>query len=110
MAHVRLLCEATGREFDVSLPLPYGVQRQVDDGGLAVVAEIDAEQPGTRPAGMPRGNASHEAWINYALTQGMSHADASALTRDELRDRFRDTGFRPQEVPVRDITPLRAVV
>lgn len=36
----------------------------------------------------PKGNASQEAWADYAVSQGMTRDEADALSRDELRDRY----------------------
>lgn len=86
--------------------IPYEVKKHVDSGDLEYVGVRDADDvpaatgpavpPGTE---RPAGNASQEAWINYALTQGMSHSEAAALSRDALRARFADTGFDPATPP-----------
>jgi hypothetical protein len=86
--------------------IPYEVKKHVDSGDLEYVGrrEPDDQPPATGPAtppgvGRPAGNASQEAWINYALSQGMPHTEAAALSRDELRARFSDTGFDPASPP-----------
>jgi hypothetical protein len=38
--------------------------------------------------GNPSGNASHEDWVAYAVSQGVDQDEAEALSRNELRDRF----------------------
>ncbi len=37
----------------------------------------------------PAHNASASEWRTYAVLQGMSQAEAALLSRDELRDRFK---------------------
>ena len=39
---------------------------------------------------VPGGNASKDAWHAYALAQGKSAEDLDGLTRDQLRDLFKD--------------------
>lgn len=39
---------------------------------------------------VPGGNASKDAWHAYALSQGKSAEDLDGLTRDQLRDLFKD--------------------
>jgi len=101
MGSVKLKCENTGMVFDFSLPLPYGIQRQLDGGHLLDVT--DAEPAPVVPIGgtvaRPRGNASHQAWIDYAATQGMDRAEAATLTRDQLRGRFTQPVFDPDSPP-----------
>jgi hypothetical protein len=53
----------------------------------AEAAALDEDDSAAEDA-RPKGNASHEAWIDYAVAQGMARDDAEALSRDELRDRF----------------------
>jgi len=36
----------------------------------------------------PSGNASHDEWAAYAVSQGMSQDEAEALSRNELRDLY----------------------
>ena len=80
------------------LDLPPGVQAQLDKGALQIVHDgepgapdswPDDEAPWT-PNGMPMppGNAAHAAWRDYAVGQGVPAAEASALTRDQLRMKF----------------------
>lgn len=52
---------------------------------VAATAGPLGQQPAVSP---PAGNASLEAWRDFARTQGMSEADLDGLTRDELRERF----------------------
>lgn len=47
--------------------------------------EADDEEP---VDGKPRGNASTEAWHEYAKSQGASDEDLTGLTRDEIRDLY----------------------
>jgi hypothetical protein len=76
----------------VWLSLPPGVQKQLDAGHLQVYVEYRArEEVGdSGPPGslMPRGNASHAAWADFAVAQGMDREDAAGLTRDQIRARF----------------------
>lgn len=39
---------------------------------------------------VPGGNASKDAWHAYALSQGKSADDLDGLTRDQIRDLFKD--------------------
>lgn len=86
--------------------LPYETKKHVDSGDLEYVGvrAADTVPPVTGPAAppgaeRPKANGSQEAWINYALSQGMPHSEAAALSRDELRARFADTGFDPTSPP-----------
>lgn len=87
----------------VMLNLPPGVQIQLDKGALQIDTDYDARA--ALDAGqaegpvMPKGNASHEVWLNYALTQGMSRDEASALSRDQIRSRFDRPRFDPDAPP-----------
>lgn len=87
----------------VYLNLPPGVQKQLEAGRLQVDTEYDArealEASQTLAAAMPRGNASHEQWLSYALTQGMSRDEAAGLTRDQIRSRFSAPAFDPEAPP-----------
>lgn len=40
----------------------------------------------------PRKSASKAAWAAYAVAHGMDEAEAEALTRDQLVERFSDEG------------------
>jgi hypothetical protein len=88
----------------VWLPLPVGVQTQLDAGRLRVATEweareqISADSQLADPA-MPRGNASHDLWLAYAVSQGMSRDEAAGLTRDQLRARFMTPVFDPEAPP-----------
>jgi hypothetical protein len=88
----------------VYLSLPPGVQIQYDKGTLQLASEYDARQAFQASQdgaeAIPRGNASHETWIAYAISQGMDRGEATSLTRDQLRARFNDTGFDPDAPPV----------
>jgi hypothetical protein len=37
----------------------------------------------------PAGNASHDEWVTYAVSQGVDQDEAVAKSRDELRDLFK---------------------
>jgi len=50
------------------------------------VAEPTQEEIPVRSA--PARNASKVDWVDYAVVQGADRADAEALTRDELADRY----------------------
>lgn len=82
-------------------PVP-DVVAQLADGALdrkVDAADPDAESrtagqgaalaaaPAVAPA-TPKGNASQEAWADYAIAQGVPEDEARAASRDELRDRF----------------------
>jgi hypothetical protein len=87
----------------VWLNLPPGVQKQLDAGRLQVATEyvaragIEASQ--TPEAAMPKGNASHETWLSYAVEQGMPRGEAAELTRDQIRARFTAPAFDPDKAP-----------
>lgn len=53
------------------------------DGNLVVEVSVD------EPVDEPAGNASHDDWVAYAVSQGMSEDEAEALSRDELRDLYK---------------------
>lgn len=91
---VQLRNPDTGVVFGFTEPLPPAIRRQWDEGKL-----IPATEPATEPGGRPRGNASHQAWIDYAAGQGMDRAEAAALTRAELRERFTTPPFDPRTPP-----------
>ncbi len=92
----------------VWLNLPPGVQAQLDKGVLRYATEYDEQaaclgaagsglpDPGLPdlPGGavMPDGRASHQAWMQYAIAQGVPQADAASLTRDQLRALFAEHG------------------
>jgi len=87
----------------VWLNLPPGVQKQVDAGRLQVDTEYQARQDleasQTVAALMPRGNASHESWMAYAISQGMTRDEAASLTRDQIKARFATPAFDPDAPP-----------
>jgi hypothetical protein len=86
----------------VFLKLPPGVQAQFDRGALVLASEYDARRQLPGAAGvapLPRGNASHETWISYAVSQGMDRPEAVSLTRDQLKARFADPHFDPDAPP-----------
>ena len=72
------------------------------DTGMAVPADADSTpaahpeepaEPPTPPLEEPAGNASTEAWLEYARSKGASEEDlvdedGKPLTRDALRDKF----------------------
>jgi hypothetical protein len=87
----------------VWLPLPPGVQKQLEAGKLQVATEYQAREDiagsGTPESTMPRGNASLEAWRAYAVSQGLSPDDASEMTRGQIRARFTTPAFDPDAPP-----------
>jgi len=90
----------------VYLNMPQGVQAQFDKGILQLVSDHEARQQleeasGLRnePVPQPAGNASRETWISYAVSQGMSYEEASALGRDQIRARFAQPVFDPDAPP-----------
>jgi len=91
----------------VHLSLPPGVQAQLDKGILQVDTDyrareaLDSASTMDGPV-MPAGNASREAWISYAVSQGMDRDEASALPRDQLRSRFTAPVFDPDAPPEGD--------
>jgi hypothetical protein len=40
----------------------------------------------------PAAHATKAAWVEYAVDQGMSPADAEGMTRDALAHQYRDEG------------------
>lgn len=88
----------------VWLSLPPGVQSQLDSGRLQVadkyMARSEVEGLATPESMMPRGNASHDEWLSYAVSQGMPREEAAALTRDQIRARFTAPSFDPDAAPV----------
>ncbi len=91
----------------VWLTLPVGVQKQFDAGRLQIAGQYEAratiEAGQTPEAAMPKGNASHETWMNYAVEQGMPRGEAAELTRDQIRARFTAPSFDPEAAP-QDVT------
>jgi hypothetical protein len=87
----------------VYLHLPPGVQIQLDSGHLQVdsdyLAREQLEAAETVEANMPKGNASHELWLSYAVTQGMRREEAAGLTRDQIKARFSAPSFDPDAPP-----------
>lgn len=61
-----------------------------------VTAEPETETPAgaepevtpDKPVEKPRGNASQEEWVEYALAQGATKADVAGKSRDELKAQF----------------------
>lgn len=90
----------------VWLNLPPGVQKQLDAGRLQIDAEYQARQAleasQTVEALMPAGNASHETWMAYAISQGMSRDEAAGLTRNQIKARFATPAFDPDAPPAAD--------
>jgi hypothetical protein len=87
----------------VYLNLPPGVQAQLDKGVLQVDtdfdsrAEVDEANAVTVP--QPRGNASTEDWISFAVSQGMDRNEAVSMSRDQLKARFTAPVFDPDAPP-----------
>jgi hypothetical protein len=87
----------------VFLSLPPGVQIQLEGGHLQVAdkytARSEVEALATPESMMPKGNASHETWLQYAVSQGMPRTEAVELSRDEIRARFSAPSFDPDAAP-----------
>lgn len=91
----------------VYLRLPPGVQAQLDKGILMIDTDYEARRALEQSAGlqdeaalpMPPGNGSREAWISYAVNQGMGREEASMLTRDQIKSRFAEPEFDPDAPP-----------
>ena len=87
----------------VFLSLPPGVQIQLEGGHLQVadkyMAKSEVEALATPESMMPKGNSSHETWLQYAVSQGMSREEAAELTRDQIRARFSAPSFDPDAPP-----------
>lgn len=97
----------------VWLNLPVGVQKQLDAGRLQVAADYQAREDisasQTPESAMPRGNASHEQWRNYAVGQGMTQDEAASLTRDQIKARFATPAFDPDAPPAADSGPFETL-
>ncbi len=98
---VRLENPGTGAVFDFTGDvLPPGVARQLAGGYLRVYEpQAAAELLEFETVPKPRGNASHQSWIDYAASQGMERDEAASLTRDELKTRFSPRDFDPDAPP-----------
>jgi hypothetical protein len=87
----------------VYLSLPPGVQIQLDSGKLQVFGQFQAreaiEDSQALATEMPRGNASHASWLEYAISQGMDRQEAAGLTRDQIRARFAEPLLTAEAVP-----------
>lgn len=90
----------------VWLPLPPGVQAQLEKGVLQFDTEYQAREALEAAAGIagepvpqPAGNASRETWISYAISQGMDRGEATALSRDQIKARFAEPAFDPDAPP-----------
>ncbi len=51
-------------------------------------AAVPAREGEQTPAELPNKSASKTDWVTYAVNCGMAQADAEALTRDQLAERF----------------------
>jgi hypothetical protein len=84
----------------VWLSLPPGVQKQLEAGKLQVLTEHEAREAigdsQALAAMMPRGNAAHSAWLEFAVAQGMDRREAEGLTRDQIRARFAEPVLMPE--------------
>lgn len=95
--------------------MPYEVKKQVDEGALELLPSRWAHGGETVPGpsdtvvtedaravdmDRPKDTASREAWILYAMTQGMPMSEAVTLPKADLKARFEDTGFDPDARPV----------
>jgi hypothetical protein len=87
----------------VNLHLPPGVQAQLDKGVLQIDTDFDSrrdlEASDLDAAPMPKGNASAETWISYAVSQGMDRNEAVSMSRDQLKSRFTAPAFDPDAPP-----------
>lgn len=87
----------------VWLSLPPGVQKQLDAGRLQILGQYEAREAIDASASvesmMPKGNASHEQWLTYAVSQGMPREQAASLNRDQIRARFMAPAFDPDAAP-----------
>jgi hypothetical protein len=87
----------------VFLSLPPGVQLQLDGGHLQLaeqyMAKSEMDAAVTPESMMPKGNASHADWLQYAVSQGMPRTEAAELSRDEIRARFTAPSFDPDAPP-----------
>ena len=87
----------------VFLSLPPGVQIQLDSGHLQVadkyMAKSEIKALATPESMMPKGNQSHDVWLQYAVSQGMPREEAAELTRDQIRARFSSPVFDPDAPP-----------
>lgn len=87
----------------VWLSLPPGVQKQLDAGRLQIAGQYEAratiEAAQTAEALMPKGNASHDQWLQFAVSQGMDRGEAAGMTRDQIRARFTAPAFDPEAAP-----------
>lgn len=87
----------------VWLSLPVGVQTQLDAGKLQVLTEHEAREAIGESQSlenmMPRGNAAHSAWLEFAVSQGMNRQEAEGLTRDQIRARFAEPLLTTEAVP-----------
>jgi hypothetical protein len=54
------------------------------------VAALADEPPHEEKPDAPSGNASLEAWQDYAKSQGASDDDLEGLSRNDLRDKYSD--------------------
>jgi hypothetical protein len=91
----------------VNLHLPPGVQAQLDKGVLQIDTDFDSREAlddaDTGAVPMPKGNASAEAWISYAVSQGMDRDEAVSMSRDQLKARFTAPVFDPDAPPGLDM-------
>jgi hypothetical protein len=76
------------------------VQIQLDSGKLQVYNEFQARESISESQSvesmMPRGNASHAQWLEFAVSQGMGRQEAEGLTRDQIRARFAEPVLMPE--------------
>ena len=84
----------------VWLPLPPGVQAQLDKGVLQVATEYEAREDlgeGSRPSRTrcPAATPATSSGLSYAVSQGMPREEAAGLTRDQIRARFAEPGVDP---------------
>jgi hypothetical protein len=94
------LAEFVGQR--VFLSLPPGVQIQLDSGKLQVYGQFQAREAieeGQALEAMPRGNASHAQWAEFAVAQGMPRTEAEGLTRDQIRARFAESAYGAETAP-----------
>lgn len=84
-----------GTVFKLDLPLPESISDRLAKGTIVRVANADGD-PYDGPAGdvpappteKPAQSALKPDWVAYAITKGMSEADADASTKQDLMDRY----------------------
>lgn len=109
MQHVRMRRQLSGTRNGVHWPEPGGVVEVPDDEAATLVrhgnaARLDDEgddtsatqeedEPASEPAAEPQTEPparsdNKPAWVDYAITQGLTRTEAEAMTKDDLIARF----------------------